>query len=551
MSGEHATCSWEGMRLQTVALSLVVALATACGSAQGTIEDLNGGSDPNGNGTNNGTDPTGVPNSGTNPTGTGDGGGAAVGKGTANPFNPKGDGSSGVKLDPEGNIVIDPSGYAGGSSPVIWVANSAEGTVSKIDTRTLKEIARYRTGPGSPDPSRTTVSLNGDVVVVNRGGASATKIASNPLECTGAGTGTSSGAGDVRAWGDDKCVLWNTPFDAGSLGRAAAFDAEKGLDGELSTSVWVGLWTKSEMLQLDSKTGAIKATVNVAPLKPYGAAIDANHNVWVWGGGVGYINGLTKTFTQIASPPCAYGIAVDPKGRVWTSGSNCVARYTPDTAKWDSVSVTGFNRGLAVDAKGSVWVASTSFGVHQLDMESMAVVKSIPLGASKNFVGMAIDFDGMIWSINQAESTAYKIDPATYAVTSVASGKGPYTYSDMTGFQLRNAANPFGKYQHLFKGCGATARWLKVDWKAITPSGTQITVRARAGKDIASVKAAAWVLVAKVPGDVPPIDVAAKLGEAGKGEYLEVEFRLESITMATTPILSSIDVLSTCPPAIN
>ncbi len=537
------------MRLQTLALSVVVALASACGSAEGSIEDLsNGSGDPNGSNT---TNPGGSTGSGTNPTGTGDGGGASVGAGTGSPFNPKNDGSSGVKLDPSGNIVIDPSGFAGGSSPIIWIANSKEGTVSKVDTRTMKEIARYRTGPGSPDPSRTTVSLNGDVVVVNRGGASATKIASNPLECTGPGTGTSSGPGDVRAWGDDKCVLWNTKFDAGSLGRAAAFDAEKGLDGELSTSVWVGLWTKQQMLQLDSKTGAIKATVDVAPIQPYGAAIDANHNVWVWGGHVGYINGLTKKFTQIADPPCAYGIAVDPKGRVWTSGSGCVARYTPETAKWDSVPLEGFNRGLAVDGKGSVWVASTSFGVHQVNMESMAIVKSIPLGASKSFVGMAIDFDGMIWAINQAESKGYKIDPTTYAATAVDSGNGPYTYSDMTGFQLRNAANPFGKYVHLFKGCGPTAKWLKIDWKATVPSGTNITVRARAGKDVDSVKAAPWQLVAKVPGDVPPVDIAAKLGEAGKGEYLQVEFRLESISSATTPILSSIDVLSTCPPAIN
>lgn len=541
------------MRLQTLALSLVVSATLACTGAQGSIEDLGGNGDPTDPGAETGTGPGGVdPGTTPDPTGTGEGGGVTVGKGSPNPFNPKSDGSSGVKLDPEGNIVIDPSGFSGGTSPVIWVANSQEGTVSKIDTRTLKELARYRTGPGSPDPSRTTVSLNGDVVVVNRGGASATKIAANAVDCIGPGGGTSASGTDVRAWGDDKCVLWNTPFDSGSLGRAAAFDAEKGLDGELSTSVWVGLWAKSQMVQLDSKTGAVLATVNVAPLKPYGAAIDSLHHVWVWGGGVGYIDGPTKKFTQIADPPCAYGIAVDPKGRVWTSGSGCVARYTPATAKWDQTAVSGFNRGLAVDAKGSVWVANTGFGVHQLNTETMAVVKSIPLGSTgKNFVGMAIDFDGMIWSINQAESTAYKIDPTSYAITSVVSGKGPYTYSDMTGFQLRNAADPFGKYLHMFKGCGATARWLKLDYKATAPAGTTITIRARAGATPEATKAAPWVVVGKVPGDVPPIDIAAKLGDAGKGEYLEVEFRLETISASTTPVLSSINVLSTCPPTIN
>lgn len=542
------------MRFQPLALSLLVSVAMACNGAQGSIEDLGGNGDPTNPGGGTTDDSGGVgPTMDTDPSGGGEGSsGVAVGKGSVNPFNPKNEGSSGVKLDPEGSIVIDPTGFSGGSSPIIWVANSAEGTVSKIDTRTSKELARYRTGPGSPDPSRTTVSLNGDVVVVNRGGASATKIAASTAECTGAGAGTSTGSADLRAWGDDKCVLWNTPFDAGSLGRAAAFDAEKGLDGELSTSVWVGLWTKNEMLQLDSKTGVIKATVDVSPLKPYGAAVDADHHVWVFGGGVGYIDAVTKKFTRIADPPCAYGIAVDPKGRVWTSGKDCVARYTPSTAKWDSVPVDGFNRGLAVDGKGSVWVANTGFGVHQLNLETMAIVKSLPLGAAgKNFVGMAIDFDGKVWSINQAESTAYKIDPATYAVTSVASGDGPYTYSDMTGFQLRNAADPFGKYLHLFKGCGAAAKWLKLDYKATAPAGTSITIRARAGATPEATKMAPWVLVGKVPGDVPPLDIGTKLGDAGKGQYLQVEFRLETISATTTPILSSINVISNCPPAIN
>lgn len=541
----------ETVMLRTLALALLLGLTASCTTADGDIGDLNAPGDPNANNPGGGGTGAGGGGGSIDPAPTGEDGTTSVGKGTTTPFNPKNDGSTGVKLDPEGNVVLDPTGFAGTTSPIIWVANSTEGTVSKIDTRTMKELARYRTGPGSPDPSRTTVSLNGDVVVVNRGGASATKIAANPLECTGPGGGTSTGATDVRAWGDDKCVLWNTAFDGGSLGRAAAFDAEKGVDGELSTNVWVGLWSKSQMLKLDSKTGKILATVNVAPLKPYGAAIDANHKVWVWGGGVGYIDATTNEFKQIANPPCAYGIAVDPKGRVWTSGSNCVARYTPSASAWESVSVEGFNRGLAVDAKGSVWVASTSMGVHQIDMEKLTVVKSIPLGTSKNFVGMAIDFDGMVWSINQAGSEAYKIDPATYDVTKVLVGKGPYTYSDMTGFQLRNAAAPFGKYLQLFKGCGPTARWMNIDWKATAPIGTSVTVRARTGKDIVSVKAAPWQLVGKIPGDVPPIDLAAKLGEAAKGEYLEVEFRLEAVDAKTTPILSSIDVQSTCPPAIN
>src|SRR5207245_8257674 len=87
------------------------------------------------------------------------------------PLDASGSGSSGVKLD-GGRVVLDASGLAASLPPIIWVANTGEGTISKIDTRTLKELARYRTGPtttpGTPDPSRTTVGMAGDVVVATR-----------------------------------------------------------------------------------------------------------------------------------------------------------------------------------------------------------------------------------------------------------------------------------------------------------------------------------------------------------------------------------------------
>ena len=49
--------------------------------------------------------------------------------------------------------------------PFIWIANSGENSVSKIDTVTGNELGRYRTGPGSENPSRTTVDIDGNVWV--------------------------------------------------------------------------------------------------------------------------------------------------------------------------------------------------------------------------------------------------------------------------------------------------------------------------------------------------------------------------------------------------
>ena len=61
-----------------------------------------------------------------------------------------------------------------------WIANASEGTISKVNTQTGKEVGRYYTGPadggngyGYLSPSRTVVDLNGDCWVANRNLSSA------------------------------------------------------------------------------------------------------------------------------------------------------------------------------------------------------------------------------------------------------------------------------------------------------------------------------------------------------------------------------------------
>jgi hypothetical protein len=52
-------------------------------------------------------------------------------------------------------------------------------------------------------------------------------------------------------------------------------------------------------------------------------------------------------------------------------------------------------------------------------------------------VGIAIDFEGSVWAVSQGGDAALKIHPEDYTVETFGVGLGPYTYSDMTGYQLR------------------------------------------------------------------------------------------------------------------
>ncbi len=148
----------------------------------------------------------------------------------------------------------------------IWIANSPEGTVSKIDTETLIEVARYRTGQPGADPSRTSVNLKGDVAITNRDG-SITKIGAIEDQCKEKngqpGIQTSTGPNDVLAWGADECVLWNTALMPAS--RPAAWtsgdliDPDNPCSGFTGEKVWTSAPTGNDAIVyiLDGETGVM------------------------------------------------------------------------------------------------------------------------------------------------------------------------------------------------------------------------------------------------------------------------------------------------------
>ncbi len=57
-------------------------------------------------------------------------------------------------------------------------------------------------------------------------------------------------------------------------------------------------------------------------------------------------------------------------------------------------------------------------------------------------VGVAIDWEGYVWTVSEGGNAAHKVHPQTWAVTTVPIGMGPYTYSDMTGMQLWGVVGP-------------------------------------------------------------------------------------------------------------
>jgi hypothetical protein len=363
----------------------------------------------------------------------------------------------------------------GCSRSYIWVANTDESTVSKINTETLLEEARYRTRPdGAGSPSRTSVSFTGDVAVANRFGG-LTKLYADPADCVEQngmpGIQTSAGAGDVLAWDMEECRAWYTEFPTTNQRPVAWAPPEDPMMVDCERPSSQRLWTVGSTTPglapgtggaggatawlVDGDDGSILETVDVAmffgsQLGAYGGAVNgAGDLFFCTQGALTFGNNqlvrvsmetLDVTIWMVPPEIAPYGITVDHNGRVWLSsmlGASAV-RFDPETEVWDIVDGSFLSQaGLMEHPSGQMWIG-TNVGAIEVDVETLMLGNVFVPDGGGDVKGISVDSDGYVWAVNQF---AHKFDPASGAVVGTYTGlSSPYTYSDMTGWALQNAA---------------------------------------------------------------------------------------------------------------
>lgn len=450
---------WVKMKLnQPLLLSFAASFALACGS--GKSHDAASGD-------------------GADESSEGDSGTTADDAESESESNEESAGDEAPKYDLDSNPDI-PEGCGGDGGEIefshIWIANSLENTVSKINTMTVQEEGRYKVHPAidvaagmGGSPSRTSVNLNGDMVVANRcdiksnppeGCGGVTMIAAQEENCVDQNMDdviqTSTGPNDVLPWGEDECVLWHQPFQAASNRPVAWTSGEKSEDGCRWEDPQVWTATSDDMAfgtanvyLLNEVDGSIDDMVHIPEwqgdtLAVYGGAVDSQNDFWFIGGYseiLGEVRIDDMTYDIVPMPNDPYGIIVDTEDRPWIAGFN-IKRYDPDTDTWTELPCMQNGCSTVVQGPdGWIWVTESA-RIYKVDPDTVQVVDIIDtddvpdLSGTK---GISVDVEGFLWVLQQG-TKAWKIDRDSHDFEVFNNTTSMYTYSDMTGFGLKNVA---------------------------------------------------------------------------------------------------------------
>jgi streptogramin lyase len=450
--------------------------------------------------------------------------------------------------------------------PFIWVPNN-EGTVSKVDTTTGKELGRYWVSDGTDSsPSRTTVDLLGNCWVGCRQRGTVVKIGlfeagqwiDRNLDgiCQTSQDANSDGditGAEILPWGQDECVLYEVVLVPGFEGTyvpgtySGSYDynywgvSPRGLAIDANNNLWAGTWSTSKYFYIDGSTGAIIRSVDVAPHNVYGAAIDENGILWSAEGPGSFDGGDSillrlnpstdaKSFVNIGHT--CYGLGLDYNHHLWASSywsgkfSRIDISVNPPTfVTYDTPEQFG-SRGVAATSDNNIWVASADANiVTRYDNNGNLVATITGLNGP---TGVSVDANGKVWATDNYDEYMHRIDPTTNMIDlskQIVGSGGHYTYSDMTGLVARTITTKIGTWAVVFDSEATDTPWGTISWASYEPGGTSVTVKVKSSND--QITWSAWKLATNgVPLSATP-----------NGRYLKIETTLQIIAGEVSPVL--------------
>ena len=469
----------------------------------------------------------------------------------------------------------------------VWVPNTGEGTLSKVDAGGARELARYRV---AGEPERIAVDHLGDAWVLSPSldaPAQLTKVAADEARCSdrdGDGLETSRAPDDVLALGDDECVLWSVPIgEAGALARALAIDGtieparsggEPGTQGAaFGGHAWVGLQRGERLLQIDGRDGAVLREVEVPGFAPYAATFDPWGELWL----LDRAGLLARVDPRVApagvellqAPLRCYeleSLASDLEGVLTLTGFACeqVVGFDPARGIWRNAATRDVLDTRGVTVLDDAWVTHTGGRISRVQREPLVLGASFPLAGegSSPIESTAISADaaGQLWIASSMgggdeRGVLTRFDPSAEALTAqVPVGRLPRVQGDLTGDRLFALQAAGASAEHVFTGCagevgaGSEAEgkggtlWKRVHIAYRAGEGASVQLEARRASDRVGLDEEPYLPLGTAPDQEPPYVL-----DVPDGGVVQVRVTLRARARMGAPRVLRIGVEWTCP----
>lgn len=458
------------------------------------------------------------------------------------------------------NITTNSSGIV---QPHIWVPNSNEGTVSKINTITGNELARYKTGPLSyGNPSRTTVDLQGNCWVGNRQTGTAVKIGlyengqyidrnHNGIIETSRDLNNDGiiSRDEILPWGQDECVLLEVVLIPGNEGTYTPGDYEgayandywnpgpRGLAVDYKNNVWIGTFSSMMYYYVNGNNGQILNCIDVSSVghTPYGAVLDHNGILWsssYTGNTLLRLDPKNNSYNIINLPHIAYGLALDQNNHLFISGREdyLISCLNIITGQIEWTKTSSCAQGITTSIDGDIWSADHKQGTvtrysNNGDIKTIITVGNTP-------TGVCVDNAGKIWAVDNGDENIHRIDPLTNSidVSKRIPGGLHYGYSDMTGLIVNTITTRKGIWTIIHDSELQNTPWGVISWNSFEPQGTSIKVKIRSSNDKQN-----W-------SNWEELSNGSQLSLTPPGRYLQVETIFQIFSGNISPILYDLNI---------
>jgi YVTN family beta-propeller protein len=293
----------------------------------------------------------------------------------------------------------------------VWVPNTGDGTVSKIDPSTNRTVATWRVGDAAAfytkvcEPVGSVHSFMGTTFNVRRCDLpSALVTQANQLWAAGNDTNSIIGLDPISGRPRVTIPIGVTPFDL------AADDA----------SVWVTSYWDDAIVRVDTASEKVVAIIREPGQGPSGVAASGN-TVWVANSRAGTVVRIDRPSSQVTATiplpcqdPCPIGptplaIAATSKA-VWVRNeqSGTLSRIDPQTNQVvATIDVGAFDGRAGLDAmaltSSSVWLSGTR--LQRIDSGATAVSGTLDVAAFTLGSGF-----GSLW-VTDVQGRILRIDP--------------------------------------------------------------------------------------------------------------------------------------------